>query len=135
MKEVNPLLRSQIAEYREFIRAFVSQNAIMDKKFFVVVPFDPVRLPAAAGRATKKIFGFLSKTKTEAAAGPLVEDQNLTQYLGQLGQRADQVIAGLNQIGLRAVALNSEETTELLYNLYNPGTTEKEGIELAKETI
>ena len=43
----------------------------------------------------------------------------------QLNQRVDQVISGLNQIGLRVVALNDEELTEFFYNLYNPETVEK----------
>lgn len=133
--EPNPLLRIQIGEYREFIRSFVSQNAIMDKKFFAVVPFDPVRLPAVATKTTRKIFGFLAKNKSPVSVGSLESDPALQQYIGQLGQRVDQAISGLNQIGLRAVALNSEEVTELFYNLYNPGTTEKEGIGLAREVF
>ena len=44
----------------------------------------------------------------------------------QLNQRTDTVINGLNQIGLRAVALNDEELIELFYNLYNPATVEKD---------
>lgn len=133
LKEQNPLLRNQIAEYREFIRSFVTQNAIMDKKFFAVIPFDPVRLPAAATATTKRLFGFLSKSKTTPATAPTIEDASYQQYVGQLNQRTDQIITGLNQIGLRAVALNDEEITELLYNLYNPGTTEKEGIGLTQQ--
>lgn len=134
IKEQNPLLRNQIAEYREFIRSFVTKNAIMDKKFFVIVPFDPVRLPVAATATTRKLFGFLSKTKTAPVThASIAEDPAYQQYLGQLGQRTDQIIAGLNQIGLRAVPLNDGEITELLYNLYNPDTTEKEGIGIAQE--
>src|SRR3989344_4316191 len=114
--EANPLLRTQIAEYREFIRGFVAENAIMNKAFFVVVPVDPVQLPEMGKAVTKKFFGMFSKT-TPSIAGD--EDKNLDQYLGQLSQRADQVVSGLNQIGLRAVPLNDDEVAELFYNLYN----------------
>ena len=54
-----------------------------------------------------------------------LEDQTLEQKMVQLNQRVDQVISGLNQIGLRVVALNDEELTEFFYNLYNPETVEK----------
>jgi hypothetical protein len=46
-EETNPLLKTQIAEYGEFIKSFTSQNAIMNKSFFVVVPFDGIRIPGA----------------------------------------------------------------------------------------
>lgn len=132
LQEPNPLLRNQVVEYREFIRSFVSQNAIMEKRFFVVVPFDPVILPEAGKKVTKKFFGLLSRSKptTEIEKGD--EDKHLAQYAGQLNQRVDQVMSGLNQIGLRAVPLNDEETIELFYNLYNPESTEKKGMEIAK---
>jgi len=130
LKESNPLLRSQITEYREFIRAFVSENAIMQKSFFVVVPYDPVQLPEAGKKATKKIFTFLSKEKTS----PIIkgeEELHIDQYLNQISQRTDQVVSGLNQVGLRAVPLNDDESIELFYNLYNPETTEKKGMTIA----
>src|SRR6185436_15901746 len=40
-EEPSPLLQNQISEYREFIRQFVSENAIMEKMFLVVVPWHP----------------------------------------------------------------------------------------------
>ena len=51
------------------------------------------------------------------------KDEGWEQKTTQLNQRTDTVINGLNQIGLRAVALNNEELIELFYNLYNPSFT------------
>src|SRR3989338_8842765 len=47
--EPNELLKTQLNGYREFVSSFVSQNPIMAKTFFLVVPFDPVQIPGAAG--------------------------------------------------------------------------------------
>src|SRR3989344_2779812 len=44
-EEQNELLSNQISEYREFIRSFVEENSVMNKKFFVVVPYDPIQIP------------------------------------------------------------------------------------------
>ncbi|MDP2629483.1 MAG: hypothetical protein Q8P45_02150 [Candidatus Harrisonbacteria bacterium] len=136
LQEGNPLLRNQIGEYREFIRSFVSENAIMNKTFFVVIPFDPVQLPQAGKKTTKKLFRFLSKEKTTPAVSG-EEEAHIEQYMRQLAQRSDQVISGLNQLGLRAIPLNEEESTELFYNLYNPTAVEKKGLEIAntKESL
>jgi len=131
LQEPNPLLRNQLAEYREFIRSFVSGNTIMTKTFFVVVPFDPIQLPEMGKAVTKRFFGLLSKSAPETTKES-DEDHYLNEYISQLTQRSDQVISGLNQIGLRAVTLNDEETVELFYNLYNPGLNEKQKLSIAK---
>jgi type IV secretory pathway VirB4 component len=129
-EETNPLLRTQIGEYREFIRSFTSQNAIMNKSFFVVVPYDPVQLPGTGAGGV--LSGFFNKggKNTEAEQE---EDRRFAQQAGQLAQRTEQVIAGLTQIGLRAVPLKDDEITELLYNLYNPESVEKKGLDLGAE--
>lgn len=137
LQEPNPLLRNQLGEYREFIRSFVSGNSIMTKTFFVVVPFDPIQLPEVGQKVTKKIFGLFSKKvepqKTEPQPAGGIDERAFQQNANQLSQRVDQVTAGLNQIGLRAVPLNDDEVIELFYNLYNPGASEKKNISALKE--
>ena len=128
-QETNELLKTQIAEYLEFIKSFVANNAIMDKTFFVVVPYDPVNLPQAA----KGILGFIKQEKTSASQDQAAQNENTQQNLQQLGQRVDQVIAGLQQIGLRTVPLGTEESIELIYNLYNPQLIEKQNLAITKE--
>jgi type IV secretory pathway VirB4 component len=128
--ETNPLLKTQIEEYREFIRSFTSENAIMNKTFFLIIPFDPVSLAGAGGGLLGGLFKF-GKKNAESALAKEEEERRFSQNAGQLAQRTEQVIAGLTQIGIRSVALNDEELVELLYNLYNPEATEKKGMELA----
>lgn len=129
LREENGLLKNQILEYREFIKSLVSQNAIMQKRFFVVVPYDPIQIPKAGLDVAEKMLGwFKSKTAQEAAAK---KEEGLQESLEQLEKRIDQVVSGLNQVGLRAVTLNQEELLELFYNLYNPATVEKK-VELAQ---
>ncbi len=133
LQEPNPLLRNQLVEYREFIRSFVSENTIMNKTFFVVVPFDPIQLPEMGKAVTKRFFGLISKASPQTT-GESDENRHLQEYLNQLSQRTDQVVSGLNQIGLRAVPLNEEESIELFYNLYNPGLNEKQGLSITKDS-
>lgn len=120
-KEENELLRIQIEEYINFIKTFVEENKIISKTFFVVVPYDI----SATIEQAKGIFSFLGKQKG---------DDNTAQqeHLQQLAERVDEVLEGLSQIGLRGVALEDEELTELFYNLYNPELIEKKELEIAK---
>lgn len=121
--ESNQLLKNQILEYREFIRSLVSQNAIMQKRFFVTVPFDPIQIPKTGLAAAEKALSWLKKKSPIETK--IKTEESLKENLEQLEQRVDQAISGLNQIGLRAVPLNNDELTELFYNLYNPATVEK----------
>ncbi|PIR87849.1 MAG: hypothetical protein COU10_02310 [Candidatus Harrisonbacteria bacterium CG10_big_fil_rev_8_21_14_0_10_45_28] len=127
-QETNPLLKTQISEYREFIRSFTTDNAIMSKSYFVVVPFDVVNLPVKGGKSG--FLGIFGKTKPRVEGKETAQEATLTKNISQLSQRTESVVAGLNQIGLRAVAINDDEATELFYNLYNPDAIEKKGMEL-----
>jgi len=124
--ETNELLKNQILEYIEFIKSFVETNAVMTKTFFVVVPYDPVQIPKA-GMELISSLKFWEKNKM------VKKDEGIDQKITQINQRTDQVITGLNQGGLRTVALNNEELIELFYNLYNPQEVEKKELKIAKQ--
>ena len=44
VEQVEPLIKLQTKEYIAFIRGFTEQVAIMDKKFFVVIPYSAAAL-------------------------------------------------------------------------------------------
>lgn len=132
--EPSPLLQSQIREYKTFIGEFVQGNAIMEKTFFVVVPWHPTSISSVGGGLLSSLpFGKKDKTATDKAQ----KEKQVTfeENLGQLKQRVEQVIAGLNAIGLDAVILSNEELIELFYNLYNPSATEKGAIPIPGEEL
>ena len=112
-KQVNDLLKIQIAEYIEFIRTFVHASNIMSKTFFIVVPYTTA---AATQSKITGIFNF-GRSSTPKALTPEVFEE----YKKQLWQRVDHVIQGIIRTGVRAVPLNTEEIIELYYGLYNPG--------------
>jgi hypothetical protein len=114
-EETNELLKIQIGEYTEFIRQFVEQNQIINKTFFVVVPQHKI----LQTDPTKNIMSLFTK---KDANEEKMSDEDMIQ---QLSQRVDEVIAGIEQIGLRAIPLEDEELIELFYNLYNPQLVEK----------
>jgi hypothetical protein len=134
VEEIDDLLKNELAEYREFVRSFVAENDIMTKNFFVVVPYDPINI------AVKSTFTNLlpkallrsAKPKTEEETSEVSED--MQKNMIQLNQRVEHVINGLHSVGLRAVALNGEELTELFYNLYNPESVEKNDLVFAHES-
>lgn len=126
-QEENELLKNQISEYIEFVGSFVESNAVMEKAFFTVVPYDSIQI-SKVGNNILSNMKFWQKNKNIEE-----KDEGLEQKMTQINQRTEQVINGLNQIGLRAVALNDEELIELFYNLYNPSDVEKKDIKITKE--
>jgi len=131
-QESNELLKTQITEYKEFIKAFVSENSIMTKSFFIVVPYDPLQIPESGEAITTKMFGFLKKKGVGKPDRMQQQSERNTkqiqEHIEQLNQRVDQVINRVNQMNLRAVPLNDNEVIELFYNLYNPESIEKKHI-------
>jgi len=125
-REDNELLKNQIGEYLEFVKSFIEMNAVMAKTFFVAVPYDPIQIPKV-GESIIASLRFWGKKKTPS------KEENLEQKIIQLNQRTEETINGLNQIGLRTVALNNEELIELFYNLYNPSTIEKKDLKIAQQ--
>ena len=123
-QETNELLKTQISEYREFVRSFVEMNAIMAKAFYAVVPYDSVSLGDVRNKSNPFASLFSSSSAKKGTAAQ-AKQEDIDAQLRQLEQRVEQVTSGIMRIGLRAVRLNTEELTELFYNLYNPESKEK----------
>lgn len=120
-KQTNELLKIQISEYIEFVRAFVRAANIMSKGFYIVVPFTPpfFETPKEGIKSLMSVFGSGSQRQKT------MSQEKFEEYKNQLWQRADSVIQGLVRGSVRAVPLNTEELIELFYGLYNPGELEK----------
>ncbi len=114
------LIKLQILEYTEFIKRLITVTNIMDKRFYVIVPFFPPGTEPVKGLA--KFFGTSGAKKQEAKA----REESFEQGKVQLRQRVESIASGLGTLGLRAVTLNSEELVELFYSVYNPGTATKQ---------
>lgn len=131
--ETSSLLKNQIAEYKEFVRKFVEDNAIMEKSFLVVIPWYRPITPSK--NSMLGAIPFLNK-KQDKNAMDLAAKENeeiFHQNLLQLRQRVDQVIEGFSSIGMQSIVLNDEELAELMYNFYNPETIEKGKIKLEEK--
>lgn len=123
-EEPSLLLKNQIEEYIEFVRGFVHENAIMNKTFFVIVPFTPISLTKETKKLTSKI-QFLRKKPVSNQNQNDVEEE-FKHNINQLNQRTARVVEGLISIGLDALVLDNDSLLELFYNFYNPETIEKE---------
>lgn len=117
--QTNELLKAQIADYRQFVFELISLGQIMSKRFYVVVPYDPM---------TNKRKGFFSRMKetiTPALSLRLREEQFL-QRRKDLMMRADSVASNLGSMSVSAVLLDTQSLIELYYTAYNPDVADSE---------
>jgi type IV secretory pathway VirB4 component len=115
--QTEDLMKIQVREYIQFIKAFVERADIMSKRFFVVVPYAPPALNIK--NALEK--GLFGDTNSPAAKKEIGFEEHRTQ----LEQRMSIVAGGLGGTGVRTVPLGTEEVVELLYKQFNPGELEK----------
>ena len=111
--QTNELLRIQIADYRNFVQELVTLGQIMQKSFFVVVPYNPL------SDKQKGFFNRLSEAFTPAIFVKLAEER-FRQRRGDLMTRVEHIIGNLNSMGLKAVPLDTQSLIELYYRVYNP---------------
>lgn len=107
----NDLMRVQLREYIEFIRSFTIEVDVMSKNFFVIVPYTPNKI-----NITQGFKGILTQGRSGVQNDVTLEEQRL-----QLEQRQAVVEQGLNRMGVRTIALATDELVELFYHIYNPG--------------
>lgn len=110
--QTNELLRMQTVDYIDFISRLINVANIMDKKFFVVVPFVP--LPKVG----------ISVPKQSQNVTMTVDEFN--RYKEELTQRSQVVQSGLGSVGVRCAQLNTQQIIELFYGIYNPEESSKQ---------
>lgn len=111
----NELLRSQIRDYMSFVKELVDLGEIMQKQFFVVIPFDP----SETGDKRK---GFITRLSSSLSPAKILK-LNAKQFNDRkatLAQRVANVSAGLQSMGLQTAMLDTQSLIELYYTCYNP---------------
>ena len=120
-EQSNQLLALLMEDYIANIRALVEEVNIMDKQFYIVVPYFP---PANEVKSKNVLTSLVAAfTPTPVVT---VNETDFNEYKKELSQRVALVSSGLTQMGIRAIALNTQELIDLYYSWYNPDTAVNE---------
>ena len=120
----NMLLGVLMDDYINFIDALSQEANIMDKSFFIIVPYYSSPDAEKVLHQTKNFFKSFSKAKTSEVVR--IDRGTYDKALSELTNRVDTVISGLFQIGIHSVRLRTKELAELYYNFNNPDTAVRE---------
>lgn len=115
-EQTNDLLKVQINEYRQYIGELVTLAEIMEKKFYVVVPYSP------ASDKKKNFWTRAYEVLSPTGMINLKEDK-LNKYTEELDRRVGLVSGGLESLGLSTAVLDTRSLIELYYQSYNPGSS------------
>jgi len=104
-------VKEQLLAYRQFVKSLVKENRVLEKKFYVIIPFSTVELGL-----TKASFNPFAKApqKPPFDLTYIEEKASTTLY-----PRRDHVIRQFARIGLKAQQLTTSELVTLFYTIYN----------------
>lgn len=110
-KITNPLLKSQLQKYRDFIQKTVQENEVLDKKFYIIIPFSKLELG---------ITSTLKSTIKKKPGLPFDKDYIIQKAKTSLIPKRDHLLGQLTRLGLKANQLTTPELIKLLFQYYNP---------------
>ena len=120
----NMLLGVLMDDYINFVDILSQEANIMDKSFFIVIPYYTSADAEKLVQQTKNFFKAFSKSKGIDVTK--IDRATYDKALSELSNRVDSVMAGLFNIGIHSVRLNTRELAELYYNFNNPDTAVRE---------
>lgn len=128
-KQMNELLKNQIAEYAEYVRRLVEFADIMEKHFYLIIPLNPLR--AQKVTLLEKFWGYANPADSSAAF--LKRQKEFADSSKKLHQRTEQIINSLENCNIKAQRLKTADLIQLFYEIYNPLTARNEKIQDVKD--
>ena len=111
----NPYLRERVLAYKEFVSGLVQKGEVLDKRFYLVIPYYELALGGASiFDLFRRLLGMKPKPRAVGKAGLLQRAKT------DLEPKKDHLIKHLGRLGIKARQLTSPELIELFYEIYNP---------------
>ncbi|NTW61145.1 hypothetical protein HGB24_00470 [Candidatus Saccharibacteria bacterium] len=111
-------------DYINFIDVLSQEANIMDKSFFIVVPYytQGGDFNSIVGQSK----GFFDKLFSKQNVVTKIDTATYEKAKTEIKNRVDGIMAGLFQIGIQSIQLDTKALGELYYNFYNPDTAVRE---------
>jgi len=123
-KQDNMLLNVLMDDYINFIDILSQEANIMDKSFYIAIPYYPKGDLSNLVEQSKGFFGKLFASSKNVITK--IDTVTYEKAKTEIKNRVDGVMGGLFQLGIRSTQLSTRELGELYYNFYNPDTAVRE---------
>ncbi|MFZ1360809.1 MAG: hypothetical protein WAS27_02170 [Candidatus Saccharimonadales bacterium] len=121
----NMLLNVLTDDYIDFIDTLSQEANIMDKSFFVIIPYWPHGDINTVKRSSKSLFSTIFGGNPQQRS-IVVDHAQYAKAKDEVKNHVDAVTSGLFQLGVKCVQLSTKELGHLYYNFYNPDTAVRE---------
>jgi hypothetical protein len=122
----NMLLALLMDDYIDYMSALAEQTNIMDKKFYIVIPFFPhVDVQKAITQSKNFVTGLMALFSTKEQH-VVINEAELEKAKNELRNRVQAVLNGLQQCNIQGLPLDTQELIELYYDTYNPDTATRQ---------
>lgn len=130
----NMLLALLMEDYIGYIDGISQQANIMDKKFYIVVPYFPHEEAAAKSPLnvtksldqSKNFFSGLGSLFSKKELHVTINEADLESAKTELRNRVQALLNGLLQCSIQGLPLDTQELIELYHNSYNPDTATRQ---------
>lgn len=122
----NMLLAMLMEDYITFMDQLSAQTNIMDKKFYVVVPYFPSVDVQKAITQSANFFTGIAAMFQSKEPHVVINEVDLTNAKDELRNRVQAVLAGLQECSVQGLPLDTQELIELYYDTYNPDTATRQ---------
>jgi len=123
-EQKNPKLAKSIRGYRAFIESTVKEKEVLDKKFYIVIPFSNLEL----GVSPSVLLG------NKKSGLPYQKSYIMERALIVLSPKRDHLLRLLTKIGLKAQQLTNDQLMQLFFSLYNPGVATPDSLTSQSQT-
>lgn len=123
----NMLLAYLMDDYIDYIASLSQQTNIMDKRFYVVVPYFTGEEPSKNFGQTKSLLtGLANLFNSNHDQKIVINEAALETAKTELRNRVQATLAGLMQCNVQGLPLDTQELIELFYDTYNPDTATRQ---------
>jgi len=122
----NMLLALLMDDYIGYIDMLSQQTNIMDKKFYIVIPFFPITAATGVLSKDKSFLSGFAELFNKQEKHITIHEPDLENAKSELRNRVQAVLAGLQQCGIQGLPLDTQELIELYYDTYNPDTATRQ---------
>lgn len=107
----NPKLAAMMARYQQFVEQTVKKRNVLEKKFYIVIPFSALELGVAQSALTL----IRKPKKLSFPRSYIIQKAKTVLY-----PKRDHLIRQSGRLGLKLRQLGTTELIELLFEIYNP---------------
>lgn len=129
-QQTNEKLRGLMSSYQEFVTQIVKKKNVLEKEFYIIIPFSPYELGISATQVLGELWTGVSSTLSPFGATPITKahktlpfskDYVIKKAKTVIYPRRDHVIRQSGRFGVKLRQLTTEDLAHLLHGIYRQG--------------